>query len=132
MKEKPIFVLKDLILTSGLSESYRAVDEEGPEDDYSQQDRTGSLDNLEVAVLVGEEDHHRETADDDALEDEEDGPEDHVEGDNAGGAVLAVVTALGTLETLELSVEVVECQVLSLQTTNMSNCQNQLVHSVHQ
>ena len=36
MKEKPIFVLKDLILTSGLSESYRAVDEEGPEDDYSQ------------------------------------------------------------------------------------------------
>ena len=74
-----------------------------------------------MAVLVGEEDHHRQAPDDDTLEDEQDGPEDHVEGDNAGGAVLAVVTALGTLETLELSVEVVECQVLSLQT----RCQNQ-------
>ena len=73
-----------------------------------------------MAVLVGEEDHHREAADDDALEDEEDGPEDHVEGDNTGGTVLAFITTLGTLETLELSLEVVECQVLSLQTTNMS------------
>ena len=67
-----------------------------------------------MAVLVGEEDHHRETADDDALEDEEDGPEDHVEGDNTGGAVLAVITALSALQTLELCLKVVECQVLSL------------------
>ena len=74
-----------------------------------------------MAVLVGEEDDHGEAADDDALEDEEDGPEDHVEGDNAGGAVLTVITALGTLETLKLCLEVVECQVLSLQT----RCQNQ-------
>ena len=74
-----------------------------------------------MAVLVGEEDHHWQAADDDALEDEEDGPEDHVEGDNAGGAVLTVITALGTLETLELCLKVVECQVLSLQT----RCQNQ-------
>ena len=101
-------------------ESYRAVDEECSEDNYSEKDRTGGLDDLEVAVLVGEEDHNREAADDDALEDEEDGPEDHVEGDNTGGAVLAVIAALGTLETLELSLEVVECQVLSLQTTNLS------------
>ena len=73
-----------------------------------------------MAVLVGEEDHHWQAPDDDALEDEEDGPEDHVEGDNAGGAVLTVVTALSTLETLELCLKVVECQVLSLQTTNLS------------
>ena len=98
--------------------SYRAVDEEGSEDNDSQQHWAGGLDNLEVAVLVGEEDHHRETADDDALEDEEDGPEDHVEGDNTGRAVLTVVTALSTLETLELCLKVVECQVLSLQTTH--------------
>ena len=67
-----------------------------------------------MAVLVGEEDHDRETADDDALEDEEDGPEDHVEGDNAGGAVLTVVTALSTLETLELCLQLVQGQVFSL------------------
>ena len=94
--------------------TYRAVDEEGSEDNNSQQDWAGGLDDLEVAVLVGEEDHHRETADDDALEDEEDGPEDHVEGDNAGGAVLTVVTALSTLETLELCLQLVQGQVFSL------------------
>ena len=94
--------------------SYRAVDEEGSEDNNSQQDWAGGLDDLEVAVLVGEEDHHRETADDDALEDEEDGPEDHVEGDNARGAVHALLTALSTLQALELSLQVVEGQVLSL------------------
>ena len=102
-----------------LPTAYRAIYEEGPEDDDSKQDRAGGLDDLEVTVLVGEEDHHRKAADDDALEDEEDGPEDHVEGDNAGGAVLTVVTALSTLETLELCLEVVECQVLSLQTKQL-------------
>ena len=80
-----------------------------------------------MAVLVGEEDDHGEAADDDALEDEEDGPEDHVEGDNAGGAVLTLVTALGTLETLELCLKVVECQVLSLNTKTVKT--SQLVNS---
>ena len=82
--------------------AYRAVYEEGPEDDDSEEDWAGGLDDLEVAVLVCEEDHHGETADDDALEDEENGPEDHVEGDNAGRAVHTLLTSLGTLETLEL------------------------------
>ena len=98
---------------------YRAVDEEGSEDNDSQQHWAGGLDNLEVAVLVGEEDHHRQTADDDALEDEEDGPEDHVEGDDAGGAVHTLVAALCTLEALELRLQLVQGEVLSLTVSQL-------------
>ena len=96
---------------------YRAVDEESPEDDDSQEDWTSGLDHLQVAVLVREEDHHGQTADDDALEDEKDGPEDHVEGDDAGGAVHTLVAAFCTLEALELRLQLVEGEVLSLTVT---------------
>ena len=97
-----------------LPTAYRAIYEESPEDDDSKQDRAGGLDDLEVTVLVGEEDHHRKAADDDALEDEEDGPEDHVEGDDASRAVNTFLTSLRTLQTLELSLQVIQGQVLAL------------------
>ena len=67
-----------------------------------------------MAVLVGEEDHDRETADDDALEDEEDGAEDHVERDNAGSTVHTLITTLCTLETLERVLHVIQSHVDSL------------------
>ena len=79
----------------------RAVYEESSKDDDPQQDWTGGLDHLEVAVLVCEQDDHGEAADDDALEDEEDGPEDHVQGDDARGAVHAVLATFGTHQALK-------------------------------
>ena len=96
------------------STSYRAVDEERAEDDDAQEDRTSSLDNFEVAVFVGEEDHDGEAADDDALEDEEDGPQDDVKGHDAWRAVLALIAALGTGKTLECLIQIVQGHVSSL------------------
>ena len=94
--------------------THRAVDEEGPEDDDPEEDGAGGLDHLQVAVLVREEDHHGQTADDDALEDEEDGAEDHVERDNAGSTVHTLITTLRTLETLEGVLHVIQSHVDSL------------------
>ena len=39
-----------------------------------------------MAVLVSEEDHDRQAADDDALQHQQDGPEHHVQRGDAGGA----------------------------------------------
>ena len=54
--------------------THRAVDEEGPEDDDPEEDGAGGLDDLEVAVLVGEQHHHRQAADDHALQHQQDRP----------------------------------------------------------
>ena len=56
---------------------------------------------LNVLVLVGEEDDYGKAADDDALEDEQDGPQDPVEGDDARRSVSAALAARGTFEALE-------------------------------
>ena len=40
--------------------------------------------NFELAVFVSEEDYNRKAANNDTLENQKDGPEDHVETDNAG------------------------------------------------
>ena len=94
--------------------SYRAVDEEGSEDNNSQQDWAGGLDDLEVTVLVGEEDHHGEAADDDALEDEEDAPQDDVQGHDARRPIFALITTLGAGKTLERLIEIIQGHVGSL------------------
>ena len=52
----------------------RAVDEEGPEDDDPEEDGAGGLDHLQVAGLVGEQHHHRQAADDHALQHQQDRP----------------------------------------------------------
>ena len=101
--------------------AYRAVDEECPKDDNSQQHWTGSLDNFEMAVFVSEENNHRETSDDDTLEHEQDCPEDHVERYNTRRTVLALVTTLRTLKTLEGVIHVIQSQVDSLQNLNGYN-----------
>lgn len=94
--------------------AYRAVDEECPKDDNSQQHWTGSLDNFEMTVFVSEENNHRETSDDDTLEHEQDCPEDHVERYNTWSTVHTLVTSLGTLETLKGVVHVIQSHVDSL------------------
>ena len=55
--------------------THRAVDEEGPEDDDPEEDGAGGLDHLQVAVLVGEQHHHRQAADDHALQHQQDRPD---------------------------------------------------------
>ena len=57
--------------------THRAVDEEGPEDDDPEEDGAGGLDHLQVAVLVGEQHHHRQAADDHALQHQQDRPRVH-------------------------------------------------------
>ena len=94
--------------------TYCAVDEECPKDDNSQQHRTGSLDNFEMAVFVSEENNHRETSNDDTLEHQQDCPQDHVEGDNAGSRVHTLVTALRTLQALKCVIHVIQRHVDSL------------------
>ena len=94
---------------------YRAVDEERAEDDDTEEHGAGGLDHLEVAVFVGEEDHDGEAADDDELEDEEDAPQDDVEGHDTRGAVLALVTALGTGKALECLIQIVQGHVGALE-----------------
>jgi hypothetical protein len=56
---------------------------------------------LDIFVLVSKENHDREAEDDDALEDEEDGPQDPVQGHDARRSVGTALTAGGTFETLE-------------------------------
>ena len=63
---------------------YRAVNEECAEDDNSEKDGAGGPYDFELAVLVGEEDHDWETADDDALKHKENRPQDNVEAGDAG------------------------------------------------
>ena len=67
-----------------------------------------------MAVLVGEQDHDGEAADDDALEDKEDTPQDDVEGHDARRPVLAFITTLSTWKTLECLVQIVQGHVGSL------------------
>ena len=100
---------------------YRAVDKEGAEDDDTEEHRAGGLDHLEVAVLVGEEDHHGEAADDDALEDQEDASQDDVEGHDARGPVLALIAALGAGKTLERLIQIIQGHVGSLKYGHWSN-----------
>ena len=68
-----------------------------------------------MAVLVGEQHHHRQTPDDHALEDEEDGPEDDVKRHDAGGAVLALLAALGTRKALKGLVQVIQGHICALE-----------------
>ena len=56
---------------------------------------------LDLLVLVGEEHHDGQAGDDDHLQAQEDGPEDPVEGDNAGGGVHARLAAGGAAQALE-------------------------------
>ena len=63
---------------------YRAVNEECAKDDEPKEDGAGGTDDLKVAVLVGEEDQDRKTADDNELEYEEDRPHYNVEAGDTG------------------------------------------------
>ena len=62
---------------------------------------------LDFFVLDGEEDDDGEAGDDDALEDEEDGPEDPVEAGDAGRVVVARLAAGRALQALERVLHVV-------------------------
>lgn len=58
---------------------------------------------LDAAILPGEENDDRQTADDDAGQDEYGRAHDPVQGHNTGAIILAGLTALCALQTLEHS-----------------------------
>ena len=60
-----------------------------------------------MAVLVGEENHDWKTANDDTLEDEENGSEDNVERHDTGRTVHTIITAFSTGQALECIIMVI-------------------------
>ncbi len=73
-----------------------------------------------MAVSPGEEGHCRQTADDDDLQDEDGGPHDPVEGDDARTVVLAHVAAFRTRQTLVLVLVVVHALHALHKSVNIS------------
>ena len=54
--------------------TYCAVDKESAQNNDAEQNWARSLNNLEVAIFVGEENNNREAANDDTLENQQDSP----------------------------------------------------------
>ena len=77
---------------------------------------------LDILVFEGEKDDDREAAYDDALQNEEYGPQHPVEGDDARGAVHAVLATFGTHQALKPRVRTTDPGAIQLKKGGFRMC----------